>query len=85
MLSAVPGQQLVDGMASEDETSMGLRLKLQTLFGAVSHWDVLLELYRMDPKSTEIRDRYAEYPESPDGFDISGENRGDRRAQLGIA
>lgn len=77
VLSAVPGQQLLDVMASEDETSMGLRLKLETLFGALSHWDILLELYRLDRKSTEIRDRYGEYPDSPGGFEEWRERRDD--------
>jgi electron-transferring-flavoprotein dehydrogenase len=68
VVTALPGQQLVDAMG-KGTSSMGLGLKLKTLLKTFGHWDLLYELYRVHERATDLKDRYDAYPSSPDAFD----------------
>jgi electron-transferring-flavoprotein dehydrogenase len=69
VISALPGQQLVDALGKEGTTSMGLGLKFKTIVKTFGHWDVLYELYQVSRKATELKEIYQDYPTSPEGFD----------------
>jgi len=69
VISALPGQQLVDALGKEGTASMGLGLKVKTIVKTYGHWDVLYELYKVSKKATELKEVYDDYPTSPDGFD----------------
>ncbi|MFW5929714.1 MAG: geranylgeranyl reductase family protein [Halobacteriota archaeon] len=75
LVSAIPGQQLVDALGREGTASMPLWLKLKTLWKARGHWSLLYELYRVQERAAEIKDVYADYPGSPEGFDGWRERR----------
>ncbi|WP_435063038.1 geranylgeranyl reductase family protein [Halobaculum sp. EA56] len=74
IVTALPGQQLVDAM-TKGETSMGLRLKLKTLLETYGHWDTLWELYKVRNIAGELKDHYDAYPERPSGFETWLETR----------
>ncbi|MFB6096759.1 MAG: geranylgeranyl reductase family protein [Haloferacaceae archaeon] len=76
IVTAIPGQQLVDAM-SKGEASMGLGLKLKTLLKTRKHWGTLYELYKVRTKARELKEQYDAYPTSPDGFDAWQEARDD--------
>ncbi|WP_256392762.1 geranylgeranyl reductase family protein [Natronoarchaeum rubrum] len=69
VLTALPGQQIIDALGKEGTASMGLGLKLRTVFKTRGHWDVLYELYKISKKASELKAVYDDYPTSPDGFD----------------
>jgi len=69
VISALPGQQLVDALGKEGTASMGLGLKARTIVKTYGHWDVLYELYKVSKKASELKAVYDDYPTSPDGFD----------------
>jgi electron-transferring-flavoprotein dehydrogenase len=68
IVTALPGQQLVDVLGSKGSTSMGLLLKLKTLFDTFGHWGTLNELRKIKRRADRLKDHYADYPDSPDGF-----------------
>ena len=67
IVTAIPGQQLVDAM-SKGEASMDLGLKLKTVLRTFGHWSTLYELYQVREKAGQLKDHYDAYPESPGGF-----------------
>ncbi|APW99167.1 electron transfer flavoprotein [Halobiforma lacisalsi AJ5] len=69
VVTAIPGQQLIDAIGKTGTAEMGLGLKLKTLLRTVGHWDVIYELYRVQRTATSLKDVYDSYPSSPDGFD----------------
>jgi electron-transferring-flavoprotein dehydrogenase len=69
VISAMPGQQLVDALGKRGTASMDLRLKLETLVKTWGHWDVLYELYRVHRKANELKTVYDDFPTTPDGFE----------------
>ncbi|PSQ44199.1 electron transfer flavoprotein [Halobacteriales archaeon SW_7_68_16] len=75
VVTAIPGQQLVDALGRSGTSSMGLRLKLRTVLDTYGHWGLLRELYRVHRKATELKDHYDAYPASPAGFDAWQERR----------
>jgi electron-transferring-flavoprotein dehydrogenase len=68
VVSAIPGQQLVDALGSRGTTSMNLRLKLKTILDTFGHWGVLYDLYRVSTKATELKELYDQYPTHPQDF-----------------
>ena len=66
LLTALPGQQLVDALGKSGTPDMGLWLKLKTLINSVGHWDILYELYKVRDQATRLKDVYDSYPSSPD-------------------
>ena len=75
ILTALPGQQLVDALGKEGTASMGLGLKLKTVLKTFGHWETLYDLYRIQRKAGELKAIYEEYPESPAGFEGWRERR----------
>jgi electron-transferring-flavoprotein dehydrogenase len=67
VVTALPGQQLVDAMG-KGTSSMSLGLKLKTLLKTFGHWDLLYELYRVHERATDLKARYDAYPSGPDAF-----------------
>lgn len=68
LVGAVSGQQLVDAL-SEGSVSASPFLAVKTLLRSFGHWGLLRELYGVHKMTEEIRDTYASYPSSPEGFD----------------
>ncbi len=68
IITALPGQQLVDAIGKKGTADMGLGLKLKTLAKTFGHWDVLYELYKVQNAAGSIKDVYDSYPASPDHF-----------------
>ncbi|XGI83931.1 geranylgeranyl reductase family protein [Halorutilales archaeon Cl-col2-1] len=68
VVSAMPGQQLMDALGEKGTTSMSLGLKLKTAVDTFGHWRTLLEVYKVSKKASEIRDLYDDYPESPEAL-----------------
>ena len=69
IVTALPGQQLVDVLGKKGSTSMSLLLKLKTLFDTYGHWGTLNELRKIKARADRLKEHYADYPESPAGFD----------------
>jgi len=69
IVTALPGQQLVDVLGTKGSTSMGLLLKLKTLYDTYGHWGTLNELRKIKSRADRLKEHYADYPESPAGFD----------------
>lgn len=69
IVSAVPGQQLVDILGKKGSTSMPFWLKLKTLLKTFGHWDMLLELYRVNKKAEALKEQYDVYPTTPSAFE----------------
>ncbi len=69
LVSAIPGQQLVDALGREGTTSMSLGLKLKTLVKSFGHWSVMYELYRVQERASELKEVYGDYPDSPEELD----------------
>lgn len=78
VVTAVPGQQLVDAVGRSGTASMGPLLKLRTLFETFGHWGLLYELYQIHEIANDLKAVYEEYPASPAEFSYWQ----DRRDQL---
>jgi len=68
IVTAVPGQQLVDAL-SKGSSEMGIGLKLKTLIKTFGHWDALYEMYKVSKRATALKDHYDRYPTRPEQFD----------------
>jgi electron-transferring-flavoprotein dehydrogenase len=68
LVSAMPGQQLVDVMGKEGTASMSLGLKVKTAIKTFGHWGTLYELYQVHHLASRLKDVYDEYPDGPAGF-----------------
>jgi electron-transferring-flavoprotein dehydrogenase len=75
LISAMPGQQLVDALGKEGTASMSLGLKLKTIINTVGQWDTLYDLYRVTNLATKLKEVYDTYPTSPDGFEAWRDRR----------
>ncbi|WP_338727856.1 geranylgeranyl reductase family protein [Haladaptatus sp. DJG-WS-42] len=75
VISALPGQQLLDTLGKEGNASMSFGLKVKTALKTFGHWDVLYELYKVQKKANELRDVYDQYPDDPSGFESWRESR----------
>jgi len=76
IVTAVPGQQLVDAV-SKGSSEMGLGLKLKTLIKTFGHWDALYEMYKVNKRATTLKDHYDRYPTDPGSFDAWRDARDD--------
>ncbi|MFB6111994.1 MAG: geranylgeranyl reductase family protein [Halobacteriaceae archaeon] len=75
IVAAMPAQALVDALGRGGTASMGLGLKLRTAVKTFGHWTTLRELYKIHKIAGRLKDIYAEYPASPDGFAAWQERR----------
>ncbi|ELY94165.1 geranylgeranyl reductase [Natrialba hulunbeirensis JCM 10989] len=69
VLTAMPGQQLVDAIGKKGTADMSLGLKLKTLIKTFGHWDTLYDLYKVQQAAGSLKGVYDSYPDSPDHFD----------------
>ncbi|WP_242695470.1 geranylgeranyl reductase family protein [Halomontanus rarus] len=69
LITALPGQPIIDAIGKEGTASMGLGLKLKTLFKTFGHWDILYELYKVQKTAGSLKDIYDSYPDDPAHFD----------------
>ena len=69
MVTALPGQQLVDAIGKKGTTDMSLGLKLKTLVKTFGHWDTLYDLYKVQNAASSLKDVYDSYPDGPGQFE----------------
>ncbi|MDY6765727.1 MAG: electron transfer flavoprotein, partial [Halobacteria archaeon] len=75
LITAIPGQQLVDALGKSGTASMSLPLKIKTAIKTFGHWDLLYEMYKVHKKAKELKDQYDLYPDTPNGFAAWKEER----------
>ncbi len=68
LISAMPGQQLLDVMGKDGTASMNLGLKLKTAVRTFGHWGTIYELYKVHELASQLKDVYDQYPSGPDEF-----------------
>ncbi len=72
VVTALPGQAIINIMGKKGEASLSLPGKLKTaamtVLGTRGHWDTLYDGYRTSKLAARIKNLYDEYPTSPDGF-----------------
>lgn len=68
VITAMPGQQLIDALGRSGTASMGLGLKLRTLVNTFGHWGLLVELYKVHRQAKQLKDHYDQYPTAPSGL-----------------
>ena len=68
IVSAMPGQQLVDALGAEGTTSMSWPLKIRTAVETFGHWRTLFRVKKLNDLAGELKTIYDDYPTTPDGF-----------------
>ncbi|MCY4731473.1 geranylgeranyl reductase family protein [Natronomonas gomsonensis] len=68
IVSAMPGQQLVDALGAEGTTSMSWPLKIRTALETFGHWRTLFRVKKLNDLAGELKTIYDDYPATPDGF-----------------
>jgi digeranylgeranylglycerophospholipid reductase len=72
VVTALPGQAILDLMGKKGELTMSLPQKVKavatTAFRTRGHWDTLYDAYRTGKLASRIKDLYDQYPTHPDGF-----------------
>ena len=73
IVTALPGDMLIDLMGKEGETSLGLGAKIKTAIVTAiktrGHWGTLRDGYKVSNLASELKDIYDEYPTSPNEFE----------------
>ncbi|MXR51397.1 geranylgeranyl reductase family protein [Halovenus sp. WSH3] len=73
VVTALPGQMLIDLMGKKGETTLGVLDKLKTglvtAFETRGHWNVLYEGYQVSNLASELKSIYDEYPTTPSEFE----------------
>ncbi len=75
VITALPGQQLVDALGKKGTADMTLGLKLKTILKTFGHWDVLYKLYKLQQEANSLKDVYDSYPNDPEYFDAWRQER----------
>jgi electron-transferring-flavoprotein dehydrogenase len=72
VVTALPGEMLIDLMGKKGSASLTLVEKLKTAFvtgiKTRGHWSTLYEAYRVNELATELKGVYGDYPSTPDAF-----------------
>ena len=72
VVTALPGQAILDIMGKEGELSFSLPEKIKTVATTAAktrgHWDTLYDAYRTNKLASRIKSLYDDYPTSPAGF-----------------
>jgi len=72
VVTALPGQAIIDLMGKKGELSLGLPEKLKTAFTTAirtrGHWSTVYDAYRTSKLATQIKELYNDYPSDPTGF-----------------
>ena len=73
VVTALPGEMLIDLMGKKGETTLGiidkLKTGLKTAFETRGHWKVLHEGYQVSNLASELKSVYNEYPATPSGYE----------------
>ncbi|RRJ33088.1 geranylgeranyl reductase family protein [Halocatena pleomorpha] len=69
VITKLPAGHFAETVAKSGSTSMGLVTKVKTAAKTVGHWDMLYDLWRVNRKSSELKNIYNDYPTSADDFD----------------
>ncbi len=73
IVTALPGQMLIDIMGKKGETSLSLPGKIKaavtTVINTRGHWGTLREANKVSNLASDIKEIYADYPSSQDEFD----------------
>ncbi len=73
IVTALPGEMLIDLMGKKGSAELSLPGKLKTgIMTAVKtrgHWSTLYEAYQVNQLATKLKEVYAEYPTSPADFE----------------
>jgi len=73
IITALPGEMIIDLMGKKGEASLSLTEKittgLTTAFKTRGHWSTLREAYKVSKLASDLKEIYDEYPTTPDGFD----------------
>jgi electron-transferring-flavoprotein dehydrogenase len=73
IVTALPGEMLIDLMGKEGETNLGFGAKIKTaVITAIKtrgHWDTLYDAYKVSNLASELKEIYDEYPTTPDRFE----------------
>jgi digeranylgeranylglycerophospholipid reductase len=73
IVTALPGEMIIDLMGKKGETSLSLTEKITTgIVTAVKtrgHWRTLREAYQVAQLASDLKEVYGDYPTTPDGFD----------------
>jgi len=72
IVTALPGEMLIDLMGKKGETSLSLPAKIKTTISSAiktrGHWDTLYKAYQVNKLAPQLKAVYDDYPTSPDGF-----------------
>ncbi|MFW5919141.1 MAG: geranylgeranyl reductase family protein [Halanaeroarchaeum sp.] len=68
IVTAMPGQALIDALSQGGTSAMTIGTKLRTAVDTFGHWGTLAGLYRVHQKATELKSVYDDYPTGPEGF-----------------
>ncbi|MFT4947764.1 MAG: digeranylgeranylglycerophospholipid reductase [Natronomonas sp.] len=86
VITALPGEMLIDLMGKEGETTLGFVDKIKTgLVTAIEtrgHWKVLYDGYRVSNLASELKEIYNEYPATPSGFETWQAKRDELMAEI---
>ena len=73
IVTALPGEMIIDLMGKKGETSLSLTEKLTTsittLVKTRGHWRTLYDAYKVGQLASQLKEVYDEYPTTPDGFE----------------
>ena len=73
IVTALPGQMLVEIMGKKGETSLSLPAKIKTGISTAietrGHWGTLYEAYQVNQLAAQLKEVYDAYPTTPDEFD----------------
>ncbi len=73
IVTALPGEMLIDLMGKKGAVSMSLPAKVKaavvTALETRGHWSTLREAYRVNQLAADLKEIYNDYPTTPDGFE----------------
>ena len=65
IVTALPGQQIVDAIGRKGTADMGLGLKLKVLLKTFGHWGTLYDVYKLQDVAVTLKKVYNRYPSDP--------------------
>jgi digeranylgeranylglycerophospholipid reductase len=68
LLTSIPTEKVSEALYA-GTAEFGWGLKLRTLLGSLSHWQLLYRLYQTKTVADQLLEHYEKYPGSPAGFD----------------
>jgi len=81
VVTALPGQMLIDLMGKKGSVSLSLPEKLKaaviTAVRTRGHWDILREAHQVNKLAGQLKEIYDDYPDSPEAFESWQSRRDD--------